>query len=80
MAKFDNEKVKHWGELAEKWLNEKHGISCVDIKMGVEAWVIAHRTGISSDAYKDDTVTDAHIKTALQKIFPNAVFKDKYHY
>ena len=25
-------------------------------------------------------LNDAHIKTALQKIFPNAVFQDSYHY
>lgn len=29
---------------------------------------------------EDRSITDAHIKTALQKVFPNAVFKDKYQY
>jgi len=32
------------------------------------------------DRYFIDGCHDAHIKTALAAIFPNAVFKDKYHY
>ena len=62
--------------------------ACEDIQQGVTAWDIAHRVGIVEICYgntaKDlpgiNGCHDAHIKTALAAIFPNAVFKDKYHY
>lgn len=81
MSKFSNETISRWTDSVNDWLfaagdpgNNK------DVFLGAEAWIIAHRVGITREAYKDESVVDAHIKTALQKIFPNAVFKDKYSY
>lgn len=51
------------------------------VKTGSTAWEIAHRSGAARFCYDlSRDVYDAHIKTALAKIFPNAVFADKYHY
>tara|TARA_R110000868_G_scaffold76760_10_gene220473 strand:- start:610 stop:846 length:237 start_codon:yes stop_codon:yes gene_type:complete len=52
-----------------------------DITTGREAWQIAHRAGIVRHAYDiDRSITDAHVQTALEAIFPYAVFKDKKRY
>ena len=60
---------------------EKHGLMLADVKTGSEAWAVAHRTSWPRNLYDmSRDITDAHIKTALAKIFPNAVFKDKYRY
>ena len=51
------------------------------VTAGRDAWFIAHRTGIvraSYDVGRD--VVDAHIQTALQRIFPNVVFLDAKRY
>lgn len=77
--KFDNQTVNRWAEQVADYLG-RLGYDISDVKMGAEAWDIAHRIGITKEAYKDRSVTDAHIKTALQKIFPDAVFLDKYSY
>jgi hypothetical protein len=37
------------------------------------AWNIAHQLEIPKEAYHvDDSINDAHIETALKRIFPNA--------
>jgi hypothetical protein len=77
--KFNSETVKRWSEMAKVYL-EKKSLTVGDIQNGGEAWAIAHRSGISYEAYEDRTVTDAHIVTALKQVFPNAVFRDKYSY
>ena len=77
--KFNSETVNRWSEMAKVYL-EKKSLTASDIQNGGEAWAIAHRSGISYEAYEDRTVTDAHIVTALKQIFPNAVFRDKYRY
>lgn len=42
---------------------------------------VAHGAGICREAYDAGReVTDAHIVTALKRIFPNATFVDKYRY
>lgn len=79
MAKFDVETIARWTAEASKTL-EAMGFKLEDVTTGNDAWYIAHRSGIANEAYQDRTVVDAHIKTALEKIFPNAVFKDKYTY
>jgi len=82
MAKFDTATVTRWAKMAEMFLLRLEGVTGTtkDIHLGVEAWTIAHLSGITSEAYDDRSVTDAHIKTALEKIFPNANFKDRYSY
>lgn len=58
------------------------------VQTGSQAWGVAHRAGVTEYCYgntaKDmpgiEGVCDAHIKTALARIFPNAVFKDNYTY
>jgi hypothetical protein len=79
MAKFDAETVNHWAVMAADYLG-RNGYDLSDVKLGSEAWAIAHRSGISYEAYEDMSVVDAHIVTALKQIFPNAVFSDKYSY
>lgn len=79
IMKFDNQIVNRWAEQAADYLG-RCGYDISNVKTGVEAWDIAHRIGITQEAYQDRSVTDAHIKTALQKIFPDAVFLDKYLY
>jgi hypothetical protein len=80
MSKFDTMTVLDWKTKAERYLIDNHGITLQGVKTGVDAWEIAHRCGITLAAYKDCTVVDAHIVTALKQIFPSAIFKDKYSY
>jgi len=81
MAKFDAETVTRWKRMAEVFLQRVGDPGTTeDIYLGAEAWVIAHRAGITEEAYGDRSVTDAHIVTALKQIFPKAVFKDRYVY
>lgn len=58
------------------------------VTTGSSAWTVAHRAGVTDYCY-GNTAKDmpgiegchyAHIKTALAKIFPAAVFGDKYRY
>lgn len=67
--------------MATKWLAANLSeTGCHDVKTGSDAWAIASRSGILHVAYQDRSVTDAHIQTALEAIFPNAVFKDRKRY
>lgn len=77
--RFDDQIITDWTKLADKYLTP-HNYTRGDIKTGRDAWAVAHRCGITAIAYLARDVTDAHIKTALARVFPNAVFKDKYHY
>jgi hypothetical protein len=81
MAKFDTATVTRWASMAETFL-ERAGDpgTTKDVYLGAEAWTIAHLSGITSEAYADRSVMDAHIVTALQQIFPRANFKDRYSY
>lgn len=78
--KFDVSVVNRWTALATAYVAEKCTGEIGDVVTGSDAWEVAHRCGITREAYEDRTVVDAHIKTVLAKIFPNAVFKDTYHY
>ena len=81
MAKFDTATVTRWARMAEIFLKRVGDPGTTqDIYLGAEAWVIAHRSGITEEAYADRSVTDAHIVTALKQIFPRAEFKDRYSY
>ena len=85
MARFDSNTVRSWCNQVDQWISKNSGITdragVVNrdhVTRGVDAWTIAHRSGITQEAYQDRHVTDAHIVTALKKIFPNAVFADRY--
>lgn len=94
MALIGNELVAEFKKLAADFLAEGSRFadgkarSCEDIQQGATAWNIAHRAGITDICYgnsaKDlpgiDGCHDAHIKTALAKVFPNAAFADTYNY
>ena len=77
--KFDKATVNRWAAMAADYLG-RNGYDIADVKLGVEAWEIAHYVGITDEAYRDRSVLDAHIVTALKAIFPQAVFKDRYAY
>ena len=78
MPRIDDDTVSRWRGVCRGWLeqNARH-LTLADIDTGINAWAVAHRSGITKEAYQDRNITDGHIQTALQRIFPNAVFKDK---
>ena len=87
MAKFDQETIVRWTEMIDVWFSKNFGITDrfgiterSHVTDAISAWTIAHRSGITKEAYTDRSVVDAHIVTALKQLFPNAVFKDKYSY
>ena len=87
MAKIDASMIEKFSLMASDWLASQ-GYTNLDVKLGSDAWHIASRAGITEICYGNTAKDipgipdchDAHIKTALAKIFPNAVFKDNYHY
>lgn len=84
MAKFDTKTTERWDQKAQAWLDANANgltrLTLAEIMTGIDAWTVAHRSGITQEAYSDRTVTDAHIQTALERIFPNAQFKDVKRY
>lgn len=73
--------VQQWAERADQWLaTNAPNLSRADITTGRDAWGIAHRTGVVTDAYRMPDIHDAHIQTALQRIFPAAAFRDAKRY
>lgn len=78
--RFPKETVERWSADAERYLIDTHGITRAGVRTGVDAWSVAHRIGITREACEDRTVTDAHIQTALERVFPNAVFRDAKRY
>jgi len=82
MAKFDSETIARWAAMADAWL-AKNPFGVVErsrVLEGSNAWKVAHRAGITEEAYADRSVVDAHIVSALKQLFPNAEFKDTYSY
>ena len=87
MVLINDEYIDQFRTLASNWLEERN-LTREDVKTGSDAWIVAHRAGITDICYgntaKDlpgiDGCVDAHIKTALVKVFPNVEFKDKYSY
>lgn len=67
---------------------DKQPKDCAMVETGSLAWAIASRCGITAYCYGDTSkdlpgipgCVDAHIKTALADIFPNAIFADNYRY
>lgn len=94
MALIGNDHIENFKSLAADWLADGSkfadgkGRSLADIKTGADAWHIASRAGITDICYGNTAKDlpgipdchDAHIKTALAKVFPNAEFADKYSY
>lgn len=87
MAKFDQATIVRWTEMVDVWLSKNFGVTDrfgiterSHVSDGTSAWTIAHRAGITQEAYEDRSVVDAHIVTALKQIFSNAKFYDKYSY
>jgi len=76
MPKIPNATVDAWCERAERYLVDNHGITRGGIQHGVDAWAVAGKIGLLREAYEDRTVLDAHIQTALQRVFPNCAFRD----
>lgn len=77
MPKIPNDTIANWCERTERYLIDNHGITRAGIKIGLDAWSIAHRVGLTAEAYSDRTITDAHIQTALERVFPNCQFRDR---
>lgn len=89
MAKIPAETVERWAGLVDRHFDlTGHGERREHIVLGKSAWTLAHRVGILDEAYgntaKDmpgiEGVNDAHIQTALERIFPEAVFNDPKRY
>ena len=67
-------------DMAKAYL-EARNYTLADVKTGADAWNVAHGAGITRHAYDvSHDISDAHIKSVLARIMPNAVFKDKYRY
>lgn len=79
MGKIAKEVVAQWRAQAVAWC-EPHGVHPDEVYLGKDAWSIAARSGVLREAYTDEAVTDGHVQTALEKIFPNARFNDKKTY
>lgn len=81
MNKIKPETVNHWRSTISAWLEANYPNYTIEtIRMGSDAWAVAHRAGVLNEAYTDRTVADAHIQTALEQIFPNVTFKDAKRY
>jgi hypothetical protein len=87
MALISDEYIEQFRTLATSFLADGSRFTdgkprkCEDIQQGATAWEIAHRVGIVRICYEEiPACCDAHIKTALAKIFPNAVFADTYRH
>ena len=73
--------MESWTGRVDGWLaNNIPGVTRDKVMTGRDAWTIAHRAGITAEAYQDRDVLDAHIQTALEHIFPAAQFHDAKRY
>lgn len=81
--KVNKTTLVEWQAMAQVWLREcaighdGNYATPGDISLGRDAWMVAHRAGITNQAYAIEGIHAAHIQTALRKIFPKAVFRDK---
>jgi hypothetical protein len=62
--------------MCTDWLTA-YKLSPADIKTSRDAWYVAARSDMTRLLYTDRDVTDGHIQTVLEQIFPNATFKDR---
>ena len=84
MAKIDTDTLVRWTKMVDDWMAANAGIlDAVGIRLrdhvvdGISAWTLVRRSGVLDEAYKDRSIVDAHIQTAMEKIFPNVKFRDK---
>jgi hypothetical protein len=77
--KIPRQTIDQWRNSAAAWLAQK-GHTLEDLRTGRDAWTVAHHTGITREAYENPSIVDAHIQTALGRIFPNVQFKDPKRY
>jgi hypothetical protein len=77
--KITGQEIGVWSRRADSFLASK-GLKRADVMLGVDAWTVAHKTDVIADAYKDPSIVDAHVQTALEQIFPNASFKEPKRY
>lgn len=59
----------------------RHGYTFTDVKTGIDAWHVLHKSGAYRAIGDDFTggypdYKDAHFQTALARLMPNAIFKD----
>ena len=79
MAKLDYKLPVYTAMIDE--LLARHDITRDSITEGWQAWKVADMAGVTRDAYEiSRDICDAHIQTVLEKILPNAVFKDAKRY
>jgi hypothetical protein len=71
--------IEAWRKRAAAFLKTK-GYTIDDVKTGADAWAVANHCDMTREGYRNHDANDAHIQTALEKIFPNAVFTDKKRY
>ena len=77
MPSFDHDTVTRWKGLAREWLfHNAGGKGLQSVETGHEAWDIAHKCGITREAYADHVVLEACVQTALQMVFPRVTFLD----
>ena len=74
--KIPSDQLNRWKAKAAEFL-ASYSYTCADILTGREAWAVAHKSGIYDEVHGSRDILDAHVQTALEKIFPNAVFQDK---
>ena len=66
------EMLARWEKFCDLYIRELgYGQSTKDVKSSSCAWTIANRLDIPKEAYHVG-LHDAHITTALRRIFPNA--------
>ena len=71
------EMLARWRKYCALYVHDLgHGQTVDDVTSGACAWMIAHKVDIPREAYHVG-MNDAHIATALRRIFPNATFTGK---
>lgn len=69
--------VESYRALADAFL-AKHNLEREQIATGRDAWSVASAAGITRHAYDlSRDITDGHIQSALERVFPKAVFRDR---
>jgi hypothetical protein len=71
--------IETYKGMAIAWLEvNTPTLTRYSIYAGRDAWTVAHNAGITRHAYAiSRDITDGHIQTALERIFPNAAFLDR---
>jgi len=60
-----------WRQKISEWLFSEKQLLIDDITTPGDAWYIARVSGCMKDVFGSRDITDAHIVTALKKIYPN---------